>query len=77
MEINVGMLFPLRGASNFGQDLVLTMQESSTLLSLLQNIPKTFNEFKVWTQEVPIHVWKWFFTLPLNHSFTIWAWWIL
>jgi len=31
MEINNVMLFPSRGVSIFGQDLVLTMQESSTL----------------------------------------------
>jgi len=31
MEITAQHLFPSRGASTFGQDLVLTIQESSTL----------------------------------------------
>jgi len=48
IEINVVMLlFQSRGAYIFGQDLELTMQESS---ALLQQIPKTLPEFKVWTQ---------------------------
>jgi len=51
MEINVVILFPSRGASIFDQDLVLAMHKSSTLSSLVQHIPKTFNEFKVWTKK--------------------------
>jgi len=45
MEI-ISHLLPSRGAYIFGQKHVLTMQESS----LLQNIPKTYHELKVWTQ---------------------------
>jgi len=47
MEITSQHLFPSRGASMFGQDFELTMQDSRTLQSLLQHNPKTFNEFKV------------------------------
>jgi len=65
VEITSQHLFPSRGAYIFVQDLVMTMQESSTLLSLLQHIPKIFNEFKVW----PIHGWKLFFMLPPNLLF--------
>jgi len=58
------MLRRKKKTSIFGQDLVLT---------IIQHIPKTLNEFKVWTQRCQFMCKKWLFMLPPNHFFTIWA----
>ena len=59
-------LFPSRIAIIFGQDFVLMTGESNHSFSLLQHIPKTFNEVKSglsWQ----IHVRKWLLMLPDTH----------
>jgi len=68
-------LYPFSVALIYHQHLVLMMGESDPCENLLQHILRILSGVQVWTLWGPTHVGN-DVSCSLNHSFTIWAWWI-
>jgi len=51
--------------------------DNARVESSVKSPPAHPKGFQGLNSEVPIHLWTWFFMFPPNHSFPLWAQWIL